>query len=263
MQSPNNSPQTLPALPLLFDIQCAVGAALHAGKPAEFSVQSLLSDLQKFNISRALVRLGHCEYHYDLLHENKILFSIARENTCLLPCPLVIPSAGSDFPSEETQVADALAHDSGGVWIRPLKDTWVTEPWCAGKLFKTLEKARLPVLCPISQVPYTNIAAIAEKYPRLPLIIIMADYRSQHIILPLLKTFRNVYLSTGNNYIVHHGLEQLAAAGLIRQLLFGTNFPASDCGPAISYLNYSDLPVSHKKLIACENYLRLLKGIKK
>ena len=86
-------------------------------------------------------------------------------------------------------------------------------------------------------------------------------YRSQRILLPLLTSFPNVQLSTGSNYCVHRGIEQLVGSVGPQRLLFGSGFPEVDPMMAISQLVYADISDEARRLIGSGNLERLIGGI--
>ena len=147
--------------------------------------------------------------------------------------------------------------------IRPRQDYWSLAPWCCDRLFTALQTRRLPVLCQTSELSYEDVAALAERYPTLPLIIIGADYRSQRILLPLLEACSNVYLSIGSNYIVQRGIEQCVETVGARRLLFGTGYPDVDMAGHISQLMYADISDDEKRLIGSGNLDRLIQGVQR
>lgn len=244
----------------LFDIQCGLGSK-SPGARAATGAADLLAEMRRLQIAGALVRNLHENESADIAFDNANLYRWCKGRAALVPCPLVIPNSGCDLPAEEAQVADAIRRGAGAVWIRPGVDHWLLADWLAAPLFNALQARRLPVLCLARLVNIEQVADLARRFPELPLILAECDYRSQRVILPLLRAFKNVYLSLGNNYIVHRGIEQIVAELGPEQLLFGTNFPETEPMTAISYFMYSELTPSQKKLVGCDNFARLRKGI--
>jgi predicted TIM-barrel fold metal-dependent hydrolase len=79
--------------------------------------------------------------------------------------------------------------------------------------------------------------------------------------MALMKAFPNLYLSIGNNYGVHGGLEQLCRTLGADRLLFGTEFPNAEPMSAVSYLLYSALSDEVKEQIGCRTFETLAGGI--
>jgi len=244
----------------LFDVQCGIGA-IARGTRRPLDAGDLLSEMRRVAIGGALVRNIPEHDAADLPFDNMTLYGWCTGHPELIPCPIVIPNSGCDLTPETDQVAGAITHGASAVWIRPGNDSWSLADWVADPLFNALQERCLPVLCLERLVPIEQIAGLARRFPRLPLVLADTNYRAHRIILPLLRTFKNVYLSLGNNYGVHRGIEQIAAELGVGQLLFGTNFPDSEPMAAITAFMYSELSDAQKRMIGHGNFERLREGI--
>jgi predicted TIM-barrel fold metal-dependent hydrolase len=194
----------------------------------------------------------------DVVRSNAMLFAAAGGDERLVPCPVVLPAALGDVDGEGEQVAGFIARGARAVRIRPATDGWSMEPWCAAALFDALAAHRLPVVCDPKHVTTEQVAVLAGRWPDLPLIIAGAGYRQMRMLVPLMKTYANVYLSIGSNFTVHRGLESLAARVGAGRLLFGTGFPDAEPTMAITQLMYADLDDEQKRLIGAGNFQRLI-----
>ena len=88
-------------------------------------------------------------------------------------------------------------------------------------------------------------------------------YRSQRMLVPLMKVFPNVYLAVGSPYSVHLGLESMAGRVAAERLLFGTGFPDSEPMASITMLAYSELSDADKQRVGAGNLDRLMGGIRR
>ncbi|MHB0938465.1 MAG: amidohydrolase family protein [Armatimonadota bacterium] len=242
----------------LFDIQTGFGCA--PGQAA-ITADDLRAEMRRLQIDRALACITPENMEFDVPFTNETLFTACADDPMLVPCPIVMPNSGDDYLPEEAQVEEAMRHGAGTVFIRPAADYWILAEWVCDRLFNALEAHRMPVLCLERLVPLEQVAGLAKRYPRLPLIVAESGYRQQRILLPLLETFPNVYLSTGNNYIVYKGIEQLVERGLTERLLFGTGFPASEAMSAVTQLMYAEISEEQRQLIGAGNMDRLMGGI--
>ncbi len=241
----------------LFDAFCGFGGSL-PGKTARPSAEELLAEMSRLDIGRALVRIAPEDLDQDVAASNARLYAACAGRPELLPCPIVLPGSGGDFPPEEEQLASHLARGCGAVWIRPGPDYWSLAPWASGTLFAALEARRLPVLVLEPMVGVEKIAGIASRHPGLRLLLAGGSYRQQRTLLPLLRAFPNVSLVLGEAYNPHLALEQLVAEIGAERLLFGTGFPRTEAMCAITYLLYSALSDEQKQLIGSGNLERLL-----
>jgi hypothetical protein len=102
----------------LFDAFCGFGGSL-PGETARPSAEELLAEMSRLDIGRALVRIAPEDLDQDVAASNARLYAACAGRPELLPCPIVLPATGGDFPPEEEQVASHLARGCGAVWIRP------------------------------------------------------------------------------------------------------------------------------------------------
>ena len=113
------------------------------------------------------------------------------------------------------------------------------------------------------KVSFENLASVAERYPRIPFILAGIGYRTQRIILPLMETFSNIYLSLGSNMCVHQGIEQLVDKTGPERLLFGTGFPKIEAMCGVTLLMYAGIPDDAKALIGAGNLAHLVNEIRR
>ena len=244
----------------LTDVQCGIGG-LGPGNRAQVSPEDCLAAMRRVHIAQALVRRLPETEGADMAADNEALYRACAGHPELVPCPFVIPASGLDLPPEREQVAEAIRRGAAAVWIRPGNDSWILDEWVAGPLFCALEERRMPVLCLQRLVELDRVADLARRYPRLPLIVAETHYRTQRILLPLLRACANVHVSIGNNFSVHRGLEQIVKELGPRQLLFGTGYPESEPMAAITYLMYAAVPDEVKRQIGQENMAALRREI--
>ena len=83
------------------------------------------------------------------------------------------------------------------------------------------------------------------------------------MLLPLMKTFANVYLAIGSDYTAHRGIEQFVATVGAKRLLFGTGFPEAESMSAVTQLMYAEISAEQKRLIGAGNLKRLISEIKR
>jgi predicted TIM-barrel fold metal-dependent hydrolase len=242
----------------LFDIQTGFGCA--PGQAA-ITAEDLRAEMRRLDIARALACITPENMEFDVPFANDMLYQACRDDPALVPCPIIMPNSGYDYQPEEAQVEEAMRQGAGAMWIRPQADYWTLAEWVCDRLFNALEAHRMPVLCLERLVPLEQVAELAQRYPRLPLIVAESNYRQQRILLPLLETFSNVYLSLGNNYIVYKGIEQFVERGMTERLLFGTGFPVSDPMNAVTQLMYAEISEEQRQLIGAGNMERLMGGM--
>ncbi len=244
----------------LFDIQTGCGGAT-TGRKDIVSADELVADARRLNITRSLVRILPEDMDTDVVASNEKLLAACAAHDGLIPCPVLVPNTGYDLAPEEQQVDEAIRKGAGAACLRPERDGWSVAPWSCDKLFDALQARRLPAFCKLGFFTLEQAADLAARYPALPIILSDLQYAQQRLLLPLLGTFRNVRMSTGNNYEVFMGLEQLVDKLGPEQILFGTGFPVSEPAGAVTYLAYADIPDDHRRLIASGNMEKLVENI--
>ena len=112
-------------------------------------------------------------------------------------------------------------------------------------------------------MPTEQLAELAGRFERLQIIYADVDYRTQRVLLPLLKRFPNVHFSIGLNYRVFGGIQQICEQVGAEQLLFGSGLPAADPMAAVTQLMYADISDEQKQQIGSGNMQRLMEGIQR
>jgi hypothetical protein len=246
----------------LFDAQTGFGGG-QRGQPWVPSAEELVGHMERLSIARALVRTEFEEMDSEPMYSNQLLYRACAQRESLVPCPTVLPRGHGDVPPEREQIAELVAQGSGGATLRPEQDGWSTAEWCAGTLFHLLEERRIPVLCRHSALGFEAVADLARRHPELPIIMFHLGYRSQRMLVSLMRAFPNVYLATGSPYSVHLGLESVAGQVGAERLLFGSGFPYAEPMASITMLTYADLSEADKQLIGSGNLDGLIGGIRR
>jgi predicted TIM-barrel fold metal-dependent hydrolase len=245
----------------LFDVQAGFGGSA-PGVREPLSADWLVTQLRRHQIGQAVVRITPDVQDFDICRSNQRLYEQAARFPELLPCPVLAPAACGDLPAEEEQAAEALRHQAPAVVLRPTADRWEPEPWVVGPLLDVLARHRLPVLCPERQLATAVVARWAAAAPDVPLIVTETSYGRDRTMVPLLCRFPNIYLSIGNTFTAHRGIEFYVARVGAHRLLFGTGLPESEPGAAIGQLLFAEVSESDRELIAHGNLQRLRGGIR-
>ena len=246
----------------LFDAQTGFGG-LGKARREHVPLSDLLEEMERLDLAGALARIVPDELERDWPEANRVLYEACAAHKGLVPCPVLVPNTGYDYPPEEEQVADAIARGAGAAWLRPGKDSWVIRDWACGRLFRALEERRLPAFLLHRDLELEQIGDLAEAYDELPFIIARVDFRHYRTLLPLLETFGNVYFATGGAFGLHLGVEHLVEKLGPDRILFGTGFPESEAGMAVTQLAYAEIPEDVRAAIGSGNFERLMEGVRR
>ena len=245
----------------LIDVQVGFGGTI-PGQTTAIERDDLLQFCHKYNLGSALVRMEPVELDTDVAFSNDLLFSSCSDTLELIPCPTVFPNSGGDYLSEVEQIDRAIVQGAAAVTIRPAIDYWAVAPWVSDPLLRALVDRNMPIWISPRTGSLLEIAEIARTVPETPVILAQVGYRDQRVLLPMLKSYKNIHLSIGNNYCLHQGLEQVVRDTGCAQLLFGSGFPESEPMAAVMMLINSDLSTEEKQRIGNGNFQLLREGIR-
>lgn len=244
----------------LFDANAScLGVA--PGTRTGISPEELVGILAAAQITRALIRILPIDMETDVVYSNQKLYAACAATPQFRPCPVVVPDSAHDLAPEDEQVEEAIAAGAPAVWIRPTLDCWLLESWVYDPLFHALEERRMPLLASEPLVGLANIARIAERFPRMPILMTDTGYRLHRSIQPLMERFGNIHLVLGGSTSTHYALEHIVRFTSAERIIFGTGAPDTEAMCAVSYLMYSALSDEEKALVGLGNMQRLLSGI--
>lgn len=117
-------------------------------------------------------------------------------------------------------------------------------------LFGSLSTKKIPVFLSRSEFDnFNDLTEILIRHPSLAVILTGVRWTEQRQILPLLRRFRNLHI-TFDNFQINFGPEDLIAAGLEDQLIFGSNAPAMSAGAHRTYIDLAEIPEEAARKIA-------------
>lgn len=240
----------------VFDAECGcLGTRPGSIKPV--APESLHLHMERMGITRAAVRYGPAAVTAGFELRNEALFSLARDDARIYPCPSVVPAGGEYGTEEEAQADKLIRFGARFVTIEPRLDCWLPEPFACRRMFKALEDRKLPLICSNSVLPIEKIALFAGIASELPFVLTGLPYRSARDISSLLDCFGNVYVSLGNNFSLQGGVEYMVKMHGPERFVLGTGFPEAEAACAITQLAYAAIPENARKMIAHENLARL------
>ncbi|MCX7019255.1 MAG: amidohydrolase family protein [bacterium] len=128
------------------------------------------------------------------------------------------------------------------------------------EMLSTLEQRGVPLLIPIGQTSWDEIAPTASAFPRLAVVVEGTghhEYLNIRSCLTWLTVVTNLLVVTQGLFLCGE-LELLAGEIGEHRILFSSNQPMDDPAAGLSLLAFSELPPAARRRIARENALHLI-----
>ena len=241
------------------DASCRGGSARDhaAGTP---TTAQLLSEMDRLRILHALVTSAWSEVLSPDI-ANQQLFEDLSAHDRLLPVPEVVPEGGGHFLDRP---ADAIVDlvSRGAVAGMAHGSRYPLTAWCAGEMLEAMQAARLPLMVRHDEVVPDRLYPLLRDFPQLPVLLQEVPRMGYNrIVYPLLKRFSQLYMVCDPPHFVFRGIEYLVNCLGPDQLVFGTRFPLSEGGAAITGITYARIPEAARTAIAGGNIRRLMEQV--
>ena len=142
-----------------------------------------------------------------------------------------------------------LTSEVAAVVAYPRFQNFSLAPWSLGPLLTELARRRLPLLLPLAETGWDEVFQLCRDHPSLPLVVTGLNYRQLRYLLPLWEHCPNLYVDL-SWLSVHDGLAFLAGRGLLGRVLFGTNYPRSTPGAAVTMVTYANITEDERGAVA-------------
>ena len=244
----------------LYDARVCIGRDRDLALFQSADVNSVKAMLDKYRIGRAFL-VSFASFRLDVVYGNGLVFEAAKQDPRLVPCPTVIPDSAGEVGDEAALIRGFIRKGARCVGFYPKACQVALDGRVIGKLFRALQRHRLPVMIPADQADLLSLAALAARYPRLPFIYVSASYRHRNFF-PMLRTAPNLHLTINAPFAPNEGIEEIVRRGGARRLLFASDFPVAEPGAAVSFLMYSRILAAARRAIASGNMERLIRGVR-
>jgi predicted TIM-barrel fold metal-dependent hydrolase len=229
------------------------------GEP--WSVDDLLADMNTRGIADALVTHALCR-DYDAAVGNQELSRVLAGTSALHACWAVLPPSTGETPAPDVFLREMLAKDVVAAVAYPRAHNFSLSEWSIGPLLSALEDYRFPLLVPFGQSDWEEIQRLCSEHASLPVIVTGLNYRQLRFLLPLWEKYRNLFVDL-SWFSVHDGLAYLAERGVLRQVLFGTNYPLYEPGAAVTMVTYANLRDDERAMVAGGTIREIIRGIRR
>jgi hypothetical protein len=243
-----------------FDCNARIGLRIEATSFEQNNVPALIKEMQRLSIESALVA------HYSGMESepvlgNRLVLDETRDHEELIPAATMLPSTWGDVPRPRELADELILAGCRAVWLFPGLMNWSLSQWCSDSLFQILEQRKMPVMLTADEADFNELHGLLERYPELPVMFSEIPYRMTRQVFPLARLHPNLYLDMSPPFTINNGYEVLCSNIGASRLLFGTGFPVSEPGAAVTYLMYADISGEEKELIAYGNIEKLVKGV--
>ncbi len=247
-------------------VDCHCKCARETAKPQEDfdpTLEHYLGEMKRLNISRALVVSSWVD---SIAPEpaNLQLFEDVEPYANLYPVPELLPEGGEAFLGNPAgMIACFIEKGAAAGLALPKKSGFVLTGWCAGAMLEAMQARQLPLMLSLGDLPPEHLHDLLGDFPQLPVLLRGVPRTGYHrIVYPLLERFANLYACFEPQHSVHGGYDYLVNRFGAGRFFWGTNYPISEPGAAITGLRYTDLSESDMALIAGGNILRLLSEVR-
>lgn len=243
------------ALPF-YDCNCMIGTRgwRHPLQPQ--TLADFLTDFDYYDLLGALVyHAAAVEYSQD--YGNRQLLRELGDNPRLMPQWVLVPHQAGEMAPAAQVVAEMLSLGVRAARLYPKSHGFGVGEAVCGELLQTLEQHRLPVFIDHSELDLPAAAALARRYPQLPIVLCGVYWNFDRVIFALFGGAPNLHLDTWA-YQNHRGYEAFVSRFGSERLLFSTNLPHRSPGAARMMTCYEPISEQDRRNIAGQNLLRLL-----
>jgi len=229
------------------------------GEP--WSLEELLADMNACGISDALVTHA-LSRDYDPVAGNQEISRLLTGNQTLHGCWAILPPSSGEIPAPDVFLREMLAKGIVAAIAYPHAHNYSLSGWSVGPLLSALEDHRVPLVLPSGQLTWEEIERLCGEHINLPVIATGLNYRQLRFLLPLWEKYRNLFVDL-SWFSIHDGLAYLAERGVLRQVLFGTNYPLYEPGAAVTMVTYANLKAEERTMVAGGTLREIIRGIRR
>ena len=245
------------------DVSCRGGSARDhaAGTP---TISELLAEMARCRIAGALVTSAWSDVVSAEVANQQLLEDLSTHDT-LHPVAEMLPEGGERFLDRQADaVAQLIADGAVSGVVRCRKNKHPLATWCAGKLLEAMSAARLPLMVRCGDVDDDHLFGVLQDFPDLPVILSETPRVGYNrIAYPLMARFQNLYAVCDTPSFVHLGIEYMVGRFGAHRLLWGTRYPDTEGGAAITGITYADIPDQDRSAIAGGNIKRLMSEVRR
>lgn len=250
------------------DAHCQIGLHQRAQADSLWSVQDLLSEMDKHGVAEALV--VDClsrEFHPD--DGNARISRLVADHPRLHPAWAALPHAEADEQPQPADFVDQLREAKAGLcWLYPRQYRFSLQDWCIDRFLEPLADAGVPIFINYNEVgncgtspdetDWDAVVALCRRWPTLPVIVTEHRIRrTNRLVYRAFDACPNLRLEL-SSYWLHHGIEKIVRDWGAERLIFGSNWPRLGHGQTLGNLTCAEISDEDKRRIAGNNLRELI-----
>lgn len=220
-------------------------------------VADLEAEMARLRIKAAVVRhrasldiAGH--------FGNDVLMDEIAGKRHLLPAWFVTPDGREPLFDPAAALAEMLAAGVRFAWTDPVAEDFSLRPWCCGPLYAALQAHRVPLLLDCGKISLDELQEAMAAYPGLRVVLLQVPRLGRWRRLePLLALHPELYLCFAPAFSAHGGWLDLCRRYGPKRWLWGSHYPDSEGGAAVTGLTYAGLSHEEQHAVAHGNLERL------
>ncbi|MGH9708400.1 MAG: amidohydrolase family protein [Candidatus Acidiferrales bacterium] len=210
---------------------------------------ALLEEMDRFAISRAVVSHFTAE-EYDPIRGNLALQRNASTRFVSAWCACPDAAGFEDLKSRRPKAAR--------LWFGAQRHNFSPAAWCAGEMLDYLQQNEVLTLISREEIDWPSVVHLLRDFPRLRVLLLDIDYRSDRYLFPLLRRHPNLFFDSAM-YVAHRQLEAFVESFGAERIVFGSRLPLYTPGAALAVLASARIP-DYARLAISGGTLRRLLG---
>jgi len=251
----------------IFDAHCMIGRHLHLKTNGLYSAQDLISEMDHYGISDALV-IDSLSRENHPMDGNQRILKTTKEFPRLHKAWSILPTdIKNDQLSSYKFLENMRRQEIRALFLYPNQYFFKLSDWSIDTLLESISAEKVPVFInPVEAngngssdaTDWEDIVALCKRWPSLPIIISERRIRrSQRILYRALDTCSNLHLEI-SAYWLHRGIEYITKHWSAKRLLFGSGWPKYGQHMTLANLTTAQISDEDKRLIAGDNLRKLV-----
>lgn len=195
-------------------------------------------------------------------YSNNELFERVATNDAFYASPIIVPEMNLAGKKFSKTLDDMIAKKAVILRMFPTQYKHSMKEWQIGEILKAMEERRIPLMLWHTQINWDDVAEIAEKHPKLPIIIEGSDQKSIYYaryVMGLCERYENIYLEM-HNFSQFGFLPYMLEHVGYERMLFGSFSPYNDMN-GVLHMIYNHTNEEQRAGILGKNFEKMMSEI--